>query len=56
MTANRSFGLALLVLGAILLLYISTGLLVSAPLLLVFGSLGGLGAVAVGVWALLGKV
>jgi hypothetical protein len=55
MTANRTFGIVMLVLGALLLWYVSTGLLLPAPLLLVFGTAGAIGAVGLGIWALLGR-
>jgi hypothetical protein len=55
MTATRTFGLVMLLLGGALLWFMSTGTLLSAPLILVFGVLGALGAVALGVWALLGR-
>lgn len=55
MTANRTFGIVMIILGGLLLWYISTGLLTSAPLLLVFGGAGAVGAVLFGFWALLGR-
>lgn len=55
MTINRTFGLVMVVLGGLLLWYVSTGLLLPAPLLLVFSTAGAIGAVALGIWALLGK-
>jgi hypothetical protein len=55
MAANRKFGIVMVILGGILLWYVSTGLLLPAPLLLVFGTAGALGAVGLGIWSLLGK-
>jgi hypothetical protein len=56
MTANRTFGLVMLVLGALLLWFVSTGALVTAPLLLVFSTAGALGSLGLGLWGLLGKL
>ncbi|HTK35750.1 MAG TPA: hypothetical protein VL358_10770 [Caulobacteraceae bacterium] len=55
MTNHRTFGLVMLILGGALLAFEATGSLVSAPLILIFGTLGGIGAVILGIWALLGK-
>lgn len=55
MAANRTFGIVILILGAILLWYVSTGLLIPAPLLLVFATAGSIGAIGLGIWSLLGK-
>ncbi|HTI66724.1 MAG TPA: hypothetical protein VL460_04155 [Caulobacteraceae bacterium] len=55
MAANIKFGIAMVVLGGALLAYVATGLLMAAPLLLVFGAAGAVGAVALGIWSLMGK-
>ena len=55
MTANRTFGLAMLILGGLLLWYVSTGLLTPAPLLVAFAAAGSIGAVGLGLWGLFGK-
>jgi hypothetical protein len=52
---NRIFGLIMLLLGAALMSFVVSGSLIPAPLLLVFGSLGALGALAMGFWALFGR-
>ena len=56
MTTARSFGLVLLLTSAALLAFISTGALLQAPLLLLFGTLGGLAAAALGVRVILGGI
>lgn len=56
MTATRTYGLVIIILGAILLWFSVTGTLLPAPLIMVFGTLGAIGAVGLGVWALLGKI
>jgi hypothetical protein len=55
MAANLKFGIAMIILGGLLLAYVSTGLLLPAPLILVFGTCGAIGAVCLGIWSLLGK-
>jgi hypothetical protein len=55
MTANRGFGLAMVILGGLLLSFVATGALTPAPLILIFGGLGGLGAVLLGLWIAFGK-
>lgn len=55
MTATRTYGIVVIILGAILLWFSFSGTLLPAPLIMVFGTLGALGAVGLGVWALLGK-
>jgi hypothetical protein len=55
MALNRTFGLVMVILGGLLLWYVSTGLLLPAPLILVFGTAGAIGAVVLGIWSLLGK-
>jgi hypothetical protein len=55
MTTNRTFGLVMLILGGALLAFEATGTLLPAPLILVFGTLGAIGAIGLGIWALLGK-
>ena len=55
MDTNRKFGLVMIVLGGILLAFEATGTLVPAPLLLVFGTLGSIGAIGLGIRALMGK-
>ena len=55
MAINRMFGIVMVVLGGLLLWFVSTGALNSAPTILLFGGTGALGAVALGVWSLLGK-
>ena len=55
MDASRKFGIVMIVLGGCLLAFEATGTLVPAPLLLVFGTLGALGAIGLGVRALMGK-
>lgn len=55
MAINRTFGIVMVLLGALLLWYLSTGLLLPAPLILFFATTGGIGAVALGIWSLLGK-
>jgi hypothetical protein len=55
MTTLRTFGLVMLLLGGLLLAFISTGSLIQAPLILIFGGLGAAGAAGLGVWALLGR-
>ncbi len=52
---NRVFGVVMLLLGAALLSFVVRGTLLPAPLLLVFGTLGGVGAVGLGLWGLLGR-
>ena len=56
MDANRKFGIVMIVLGGALLAFEGTGTLVPAPLLLVFGTLGAIGAIALGIRALIGKL
>ena len=55
MDSSRKFGIVMIVLGGALLAFEATGTLVPAPLLLVFGTLGSLGAIALGIRALMGK-
>ena len=52
---NRTFGIVMIVLGGVLLAFEATGSLLPAPLILIFGTLGALGAVGLGIWALMGK-
>lgn len=57
MNATRTYGLVITILGAALLWFtIAANLLQSAPLIMVFGALGAIGAVGLGIWALLGKL
>jgi hypothetical protein len=55
MAINRTFGIVMVLLGGLLLWFISTGSLFPAPLIVFFAGTGALGAVALGVWSLLGK-
>ena len=55
MAINRTFGIVMVILGGLLLWFVSTGVLNTAPMILFFGGAGALGAVALGVWSLLGK-
>ena len=54
-TSHRIFGLVMVLLGGSLLAFIGTGSLLPAPLILIFGTLGGIGAVCLGIWSLLGR-
>jgi hypothetical protein len=55
MDTNRKFGIVMIILGGCLFAFEATGTLLPAPLILVFGTLGGLGSIGLGIWALLGK-
>lgn len=52
---NRVFGTVMVLLGAALLWFVVSGALTAAPLLLVFGTLGGIGAVILGIWGVIGR-
>ena len=51
--AQRALGALMAGLGGALLWFLSTGALMSAPLILLFGALGATGAVALGLWAVI---
>jgi hypothetical protein len=55
MTANRTFGLLILIFSGLLLWFISTGILASAPLLLAFGLTGGVTAALLSIWLIVGR-
>jgi len=52
---NRTFGVVLTILGALLLWFVASGSLLEAPLLLVFAGLGSVAAICLGIWAILGR-
>ena len=52
---NRVFGIGMLILCAVLLVFVVKGGLIAAPLLMAFATLGSLAGMALSVWALLGK-
>lgn len=52
---NRTFGVVMAVLGALLLWFVASGTLLEAPLLLVFAALGSVASICLGIWAILGR-
>jgi len=52
---NRTFGVVIALLGALLLWFVASGSLFQAPLLLVFAGLGSIASICLGIWAILGR-